>query len=84
MARDVISEAVRLEPCHWGAWLELSGHITDRNEIEHLDLPEHWMKHFFLAHTYLELQLNEDALGIYFGLQARGLQDSTYILAQVS
>ncbi|XP_059082328.1 cell division cycle protein 23 homolog [Tigriopus californicus] len=84
MARDVISEAVRQEPCHWGAWLELSGHITDRNEIEHLDLPEHWMKHFFLAHTYLELQLNEDALGIYFGLQARGLQDSTYILAQIA
>ena len=60
-----------------------SGHITDRAEIEEMDLPDHWMKQFFLAHTYLELQLNEESLGIYFGLQARGLQDSTYILAQV-
>ena len=47
------------------------------------------MKHFFLAHTYLELQLNEAALETYFGLQmgggpGQGLHDSTYILAQVA
>eukprot|EP00095_Tigriopus_kingsejongensis_P008399 snap_masked-scaffold9_size846264-processed-gene-4.16 protein:Tk08399 transcript:snap_masked-scaffold9_size846264-processed-gene-4.16-mRNA-1 annotation:"cell division cycle protein 23-like protein" len=83
-AQEIILEAIRLEPCHWGAWLELSSQITDKNEIELLDIPDHWMKHFFLAHTYLELQLNEDALAIYFGLQAKGLQDSTYILAQIS
>ena len=52
-------------------------------------LPDHWMKHFFLAHTYLELQLNEAALETYFGLQmgggpGQGLHDSTYILAQVA
>ena len=45
---------------------------------------DHWTKHLFLAHTHLELQLNEQALEIYFGLQAGGLQDSTYILAQVA
>jgi anaphase-promoting complex subunit 8 len=81
-ARDVLLEAIRAEPCHWGAWLELSGHINDRNEMAGLDLPDHWMKHFFLAHTYLELQLNDQALETYFGLQAGGLHDSTYILAQ--
>ena len=35
---------------------------------------DHWTKHLFLAHTHLELQLNELALEIYFGLQAGGLQ----------
>ena len=55
-ARDVLVEATRAEPCHWGAWLELSGHISERSELTTLQLPDHWMKHFFLAHTYLELQ----------------------------
>ena len=88
-ARDVLVEATRAEPCHWGAWLELSGHISERGELTTLGLPDHWMKHFFLAHTYLELQLNEAALETYFGLQmggepGQGLHDSTYILAQVA
>ena len=89
-ARDVLVEAIRAEPCHWGAWLELSsGHISERGELDALQLPDHWMKHFFLAHTYLELQLNEAALETYFGLQmggepGQGLHDSTYILAQVA
>ena len=88
-ARDVLVEATRAEPCHWGAWLELSGHISERGELAALRLPDHWMKHFFLAHTYLELQLNEAALETYFGLQmgggpGQGLHDSTYILAQVA
>ena len=88
-ARDVLVEATLAEPCHWGAWLELSGHISEKSELTTLQLPDHWMKHFFLAHTYLELQLNELALETYFGLQmggepGQGLHDSTYILAQVA
>ena len=39
---------------------------------------DHWVKHLFLAHTYLELQLNEQALEIYYGLQAGGLQVPKY------
>ena len=58
-------------------------------DLPPIQLPDHWMKHFFLAHTYLELQLNEAALETYFGLQmgggpGQGLHDSTYILAQVA
>lgn len=30
------------------------------------------------------MQLNETALEIYFGLQAGGFQDSSYLLAQVT
>ena len=38
----------------------------------------------FLAHTYLELQQNEQAVEIYIGLSGAGLVNSTYIMAQVS
>ena len=37
----------------------------------------------FLAHTYLELQQNEQAVEIYIGLSSAGLSNSTYIMAQV-
>ncbi len=83
-AKEALLESVRAEPCHWGAWLELSGLVGDRNEMQALDLPDHWARHFFLAHTHLELQLNEQALETYFGLQAGGLHESTYVLAQVA
>ena len=39
-ARDVLVEATRAEPCHWGAWLELSGHISERGELAALQGPE--------------------------------------------
>ena len=83
LARDALLASIQLEPCHWGAWLELSGHITDRHEVDNLPLPEHWIRHFFLAHAYLELHLNNDALIIYFGLENGGLKEAIYIKAQV-
>ena len=49
-----------------------------------MKLPDHWMRKFFLAHTYLELQLNDEALQIYTELQEAGLDGSTYIMAQVA
>ena len=42
------------------------------------------MLQVFLAHTYLELQQNEQAVEIYIGLSGAGLVNSTYIMAQVS
>ena len=83
-AKHVLIQAVNLEPCLWGAWLELAYHVSDRTSLQSLDLPDHWIKNIFLAHTYLELQLNEQALEIYFALQEAGLQESTYLLAQVA
>ncbi|XP_063884068.1 cell division cycle protein 23 homolog [Scylla paramamosain] len=83
-AVEVLSEAVHLEPLHWGAWLELAALITDREMLGTLKLPDHWMRRLFLAHTYLELQLNDEALEIYTSLQNAGLHHSTYIMAQVA
>jgi len=84
LAVPVLCSSIRSEPGHWGAWLELSGLVTSREKLSQLDLPDHWCKHIFLAHTYLELQQNEQAVEIYFGLSKAGLADSTYIMAQVA
>ena len=84
LAVPVLCSSIRSEPGHWGAWLELSGLVTSREKLSQLDLPDHWCKHIFLAHTYLELQQNEQAVEIYFGLSKAGLADSTYIMAQVN
>ncbi|XP_076317121.1 cell division cycle protein 23 isoform X2 [Tachypleus tridentatus] len=83
-AIEVLCEAVHKEPLHWGAWLELATLIIDREMLSTLSLPNHWIKEFFLAHAYLELQLNEEALDIYTRLQEVGFLASTYLKAQVS
>ncbi|XP_077530500.1 cell division cycle protein 23 homolog isoform X1 [Haemaphysalis longicornis] len=84
LAIDVLVEAVCAEPLHWGAWVELSPLIKDRDHLLLLDLPDHWIKHFFLGHVFLELQLSEEALRVYKQLQQGPFQDSPYIMAQVA
>lgn len=42
------------------------------------------MKHFFLGHIYLELQLNEEGLKIYQHLMDKGFVKSSYIVSQVA
>ena len=84
LAIPVLCESVRACPAHWGAWLELSCLVSSRDRLAGLELPDHWCKQVFLAHTYLELQQNEQAVKIYDGLSAAGLGESTYIMAQVT
>lgn len=83
-ASQVLVESVHKEPLLWGAWLELASLITDRLKLNLLDLPGHWMKQFFLGHTYLDQQLNDEALEIYWMLRQHGFENSNYILAQTA
>ncbi|KAG1691495.1 Cell division cycle protein 23 [Nymphon striatum] len=83
-ALEILSEATYKEPLHWGAWLELATLVPDRDTLNSLVIPDHWMKHFFFAHTYLELQMNEEALTLLMKLQESGFGDSTYVMAQVA
>ncbi len=53
-------------------------------QLDGLALPDHWMKHFFLAHTYLELQLNEEAFQMYTMINEKGFSNSTYVMAQLA
>ncbi|KAK2190637.1 hypothetical protein NP493_72g01031 [Ridgeia piscesae] len=81
-AVTVLTESVHKAPLHWGAWLELSLLITDKDTLSGLSLPDHWVKQLFLAHTYLELQMNEEAMKMYENADKCGLTRSTYIMAQ--
>ncbi|XP_014675357.1 PREDICTED: cell division cycle protein 23 homolog [Priapulus caudatus] len=83
-AVNILQEAIQKEPAHWGAWVELATLITDKDMLSSITLQDHWIRQFFLAHTYLELQMNEEALRLYLDLQENGFKQSTYIMAQIA
>lgn len=83
-AVEILCEAIHKEPLHWGSWLELATLVPDKEMLNDLVLPDHWIKDFFLAHTYLEIQMNESALEIYSKLIDIGFESSTYVKAQVA
>ncbi|XP_017875715.1 cell division cycle protein 23 homolog isoform X1 [Ceratina calcarata] len=83
-AIDILVEAIHKQPMHWGSWLELASLITEREKLENLCLPNHWMKHFFMAHMYLELQLIDEGLALYCELQSMGFEKNGYVLAQTA
>jgi len=84
LAVTILLQSIKKEPLHWGSWCELSTLVTTREKLYSLQLPSSWISHLFTAHTHLELQQNEEALQIYFGLSSAGLQNSTYIMAQIA
>lgn len=83
-AEKVLVESLHKTPLHWGAWIELATLVTDWDKLTGLSLPDHWMKEFFLAHTCVELQLNEEALKRYTALSEAGFLKSTYIISQIA
>ncbi|EEB13552.1 cell division cycle, putative [Pediculus humanus corporis] len=84
-AIDALCEAIRKEPLNWGAWKELTGLIDDVRIVKTLNIPHsHWMKYFFLGHLYLDHQMNQAAIQLYWSLREKGLQESRYIQAQLA
>ncbi|XP_076669161.1 cell division cycle protein 23 isoform X1 [Andrena cerasifolii] len=83
-AMDVLVEATHKQPMHWGSWLELASLITDREKLESLCLPNHWIKHIFMAHMYLELHLIDEGLALYCQLQSMGFEKNGYVRAQIA
>ena len=53
-------------------------------QLNELSLPDHWMKYFFVAQVYLELQLNNDALRCYEKLKSSHFARSTYVMSQLA
>lgn len=72
LALDVLLEAVRSVPTLWAAWFELSPLVSDKGKLYKLDLPDHWMKHIFYAHTLVELFLNDEGIKLYEDLEMAG------------
>ncbi|KAG5888417.1 hypothetical protein JTB14_016321 [Gonioctena quinquepunctata] len=83
-ATEIFIKAVQVEPILWSAWFELGKIIPDKGTIFSTQLPDHWMKYFFMAHTYLEQLCNEESLQMYNSFYSMGLQNSTYILSQIA
>lgn len=84
LAVDAYLKAVKEEPILWCAWYELGKLMPDKNKIFSIQLPDHWIKLFFLAHTYLEQLNNDEAIQIYTNLSSQGLENSTYIMSQLA
>lgn len=84
-ATGIFIESIHKEPIHWGTWLELANLISDSDNFHALMLPNHWMKNFFIAHMYLELQLIDEAFAMYTDLQkSMGFVKNVYIQAQTA
>ncbi|KAL7741271.1 hypothetical protein ACLKA6_015154 [Drosophila palustris] len=83
-AEQMLLNAISLVPMLWSAYLELSPLIMEKKKLLSLQLGKHWMRHFFMAHTYLELYLNDDGLKIFEDLQAAGFSKSIYITSQMA
>ncbi|XP_066254527.1 cell division cycle protein 23 homolog [Euwallacea similis] len=84
LAVDVFLKAIQDEPILWSSWFELGKLMCDKYNDIFNQLPEHWMKYFFFAHTYLEQLNNDEALEIYQKLSDIGFEQNTYIMSQIA
>lgn len=84
MAVTVLVEAINAAPMLWGAYVELTPLLMNKEHLQSLNLPNHWMKSLFIAHAYIELFLNDEGLKLYEDLQAAGLKNCIYITAQMA
>lgn len=84
MAVTVLVEAINAAPMLWGAYVELTPLLTNKEHLQSLNLPNHWMKSIFFAHAYIELFLNDDGLKLFEDLQAAGFKNCIYIIAQMA
>lgn len=54
------------------------------HQLKSLSLPDSWIKDFFMAHMYTELQMIKEALQKYQNLIEAGFSKSTYIISQIA
>lgn len=84
LAITVLLESVHAEPALWSSWVELVPLISDREKLANLNLPDHWIKHIFVGHAYIDLFLNDEGLKIYDKLQQSGFKQNVYIQSQIA
>lgn len=84
LAITVFLESVHLAPTMWGSWLELAPLIADLNKLRSLALPNHWMKHFFIGYTLIEIFLNEEGITTFEELQQAGFSKCLYTTQQIA
>lgn len=65
-------------------WFHLSWSLVVSPQLKSLSLPDCWVKDFFMAHMYTELQMIKEALQKYQSLIEAGFCKSTYIISQIA
>ncbi|KAE9529555.1 hypothetical protein AGLY_011651 [Aphis glycines] len=83
-AVKMLVESINEVPLNWHAWMQLGDLIVDRVKLSKLELPNHWMKNFFYCQKYLDLQLNEQMLGMTQYLFNCGFSDSIFLQSRVA
>lgn len=84
MAITVLVEAINATPMLWGAYVELTPLLTNKEHLQSLNLPNHWMKAVFIAHAYTELFLNDEGLKLFEDLQEAGFKNCIFFMAQMA
>lgn len=84
MAVTVLVEAINAAPMLWAAYIELTPLLTNKEHLQSLNLPDHWMKLIFTAHAYIELFMNDEGLKLFEDLQEAGFKNCIYITAQMA
>ncbi|MEQ2162150.1 hypothetical protein GOODEAATRI_016864, partial [Goodea atripinnis] len=67
----------------YSRYLGFSG-LLSLLQLKSLSLPDCWIKDFFMAHMYTELQMIKEALQKYQNLIEAGFSKSTYIISQIA
>lgn len=55
-AKEILCESLNEFPCNWSAWLDLANLCECEEDIEKLQLKDHWMKKLFLIYTCSHIQ----------------------------
>eukprot|EP00357_Protocruzia_adherens_P001976 CAMPEP_0114978578 /NCGR_PEP_ID=MMETSP0216-20121206/3886_1 /TAXON_ID=223996 /ORGANISM="Protocruzia adherens, Strain Boccale" /LENGTH=544 /DNA_ID=CAMNT_0002339793 /DNA_START=121 /DNA_END=1755 /DNA_ORIENTATION=+ len=82
-AKQAFIKSINAYPLIWSVWVDLCG-ILDKNDKNLvLSLKDHWMKNFFIANYYLEMQLEAESLFIN-NILLQTFPDSLYIFDQIA
>lgn len=83
-AHQVLIQSIRSAPMLWGTYVELAPLVTEKEKLQAMHFGGHWMKHFFVAHTYIEMYMNDEGLKAYEDLQAAGFRKCVYVTSQMA
>lgn len=55
-AKEILCESLNEFPCNWSAWLDLANLCECEEDIEKLQLKDHWMKKLFVIYSCSHIQ----------------------------
>ena len=83
-ARENLIQAIKIEPLNWPAWELLAPLIVDKHDLKSIDLPNHWLRWFFLGNVHMKLQMFEEAHDLYLNVISKFFPSSVYVISQMA